>query len=154
MVGFPIVFPAYVGDGEREGPGQFPANPMQRIESRAAAIVLARHLPDHHFRIGVHVNRPGIQGHRALQSFQKGKIFRDVVILTPNPLGDSDPAASRIVNYDPNTRGPRVTQRPAIDISHQIRHLCISKMSKKCVPVKPLAWFHQEKCFSRSVAQL
>src|SRR6266403_232461 len=97
------------------------------------------------------MNRFGLQGDGALQSFQKSEIFGDVVVLAPDPLGDSDFAALGIVNNDANTSGPRIPQRPTIDVSHQIRHLYASKMLKKRPLVKHLTWFHRKKCSGRSL---
>jgi hypothetical protein len=46
-----VVFSPDVGDREIERSGQFPADPIQGIEPRAAAVVLAPHLLDHYFGI-------------------------------------------------------------------------------------------------------
>jgi len=52
---FGVVFAAYVGDGEIEGVGELTADPVQGIETRAAAGVFAFHLADYYFGIGVDV---------------------------------------------------------------------------------------------------
>ena len=50
-ISFGVVLAANVGDREIERPGQFSADPIQGIEPRAAAAVLAAHLLDHHLGI-------------------------------------------------------------------------------------------------------
>jgi hypothetical protein len=50
-IGFSVMIARNVGDREIERPGEFPANPIQGIEPRATATVLATHLPHHHFGI-------------------------------------------------------------------------------------------------------
>src|SRR5208282_862772 len=50
-IGHRVVLTTNMGYGEIERPGQFPADPMQGIEPRAAAPVFAPHLPDHYFGI-------------------------------------------------------------------------------------------------------
>jgi len=52
MIGFGIVLVADVGYREFQGTGQLLANPVKGIEPRAAAGVLAVHLPDHYLGIG------------------------------------------------------------------------------------------------------
>ena len=46
-----VVLATNVGDREIERPGQLPTDPIQGIESRTAATVLAAHLLDHYFGI-------------------------------------------------------------------------------------------------------
>src|SRR6266404_2266680 len=48
-IGFSVVLTANVGYREIERSGQFPADPVQGIKPRAAAVVLATHLLDHYF---------------------------------------------------------------------------------------------------------
>ena len=50
-IGLEVVLSPDVGDREIERPGQFPADPIQGIEPRAAAAVLAPHLLDHYIGI-------------------------------------------------------------------------------------------------------
>ena len=70
------------------------------------------------------MNGLGLQGNGALESFQEGEIFSDIVVLATDPLGDADFPAMRTIDDDANTSGPRIPQRPAVHVSHQIRHLC------------------------------
>ena len=70
LIGFPVKFTANVRDGENERTGQFHANPVQRVQPRAAAVVFARHLPNDHFRIRIDVNGAGFQSEGDLQGFQ------------------------------------------------------------------------------------
>jgi hypothetical protein len=94
------------------------------------------------------VNRLGLQGNGALESFQKGEVLGDIIVLTPDPLGDSDLTALGIVDDNANTGGPRIPQGSTIDVSHQIRHRYASKMLKKGTLVKHLTWFHRKKCLA------
>ncbi len=68
-VGLGIVLAADVGDGKFERADQLLADPMQGIEARTAAGVLACHLSDYHFGIGIDVKCLGFQLQSTLQSF-------------------------------------------------------------------------------------
>jgi len=46
-----ILFPPHMRNRKCQRPRQFPAGPVQRVQPRAAARVLPRHLPHHHFRV-------------------------------------------------------------------------------------------------------
>src|SRR5437660_12265950 len=56
-----VVLATNVRDREIEGPGQLPTGPIQRIESRTAATVLAAHLLDHYFGSCKNVKRLGLK---------------------------------------------------------------------------------------------
>ena len=144
-VGLRVVLAAHMRNAEDKRAGEFSADPMQRIQARTSTAVLPRHLPHDHFGIGINMDCLGLQGDGTLQGFQEGEILGDVVILAADPLGDSDLAAMRIVDDYPNTGRSGIAQRPAIDVSHQIRHWYVTKMLKKKDLVKPLSWFHREK---------
>ncbi len=58
------------------------------------------------------MNRLGLQGDGALQSFQEGEIFGDVVVLAADPFGYSDLAALRIVDETPMPADPGFTRDP------------------------------------------
>ncbi len=150
MVRFGVVLAAHVGDGKNQRASQLPADPMQGIQSRAATAILARHLPHHDLRVGIHVNCLSFESYRALESFEEGEIFGDVVVLATDPLGDPDLSALRIINYYANTGRSGIPQRPAIDVSHQIRHLYATNMLKKAYVVKHLRWFHRKNCCEES----
>ena len=49
MICLSVVLAAHVRDREDKRAGQFPADPVQGIEARAPAAILARHLADDHF---------------------------------------------------------------------------------------------------------
>jgi len=50
-IGLSVVLTTNVGDREIQRSGQFPADPIQGIEPRTAAVVLTAHLLDHYFGI-------------------------------------------------------------------------------------------------------
>ena len=56
-VGFGIIFAGNVGDGKIQAPRQLAAGPVQGIEACAAAGIFAQHLPHHHLRIRINVQR-------------------------------------------------------------------------------------------------
>jgi hypothetical protein len=74
-------------------------------------------LSDDNFGIGIDVNGSGFQSHSALQRFEQREVFRDIIVLTPNPLGDTDFFAPRITNHNANASRPRIAQGPTIDKS-------------------------------------
>jgi len=113
-----------VRDGKLHRPRQLAASPVQRVEPWAATGVLSRHLPDHYFRIGIHMQFLGLQGYRILQSFHQGGIFRNVIVLMANPLRDAHCAIRATTNYDPNARRPRISQATAVHIGYEFRHRC------------------------------
>src|ERR1700687_6174279 len=73
-VGLHVALARHVGDGKLQRAGQLAADPVQGIEARAAAIVLAAHLPDDYLGVGIDMQRPGLQRHRILQGFEQGYI--------------------------------------------------------------------------------
>src|SRR5258708_2479089 len=105
-IGLEGVLSRHMRDREIERPGQLPADPIQGVESRAAAAVLASHLLDHHFGIRKHVKSLGLEPQRILQRFQQSNILGDIIVLAPYPFGNSDFSVSVTVNYNPNTQRP------------------------------------------------
>ena len=133
-----------VGDGEPEGASQLAAGPMQGIEAGAAADVLAAHLADYDFGIGINVQSFGFQRDGALQGFHERDVFGDVVILVADPFGDADGAAGAAVNDYSNTGGPRVSLGTTVHIGYEFCHHCwptISKMRREGGGVKMNLWF-------------
>jgi hypothetical protein len=90
VVGFGVEFAGDVRDGKIEATGQLAADPVQRVEARAAANVFSLHLPDYHLGVGVDVELSGFLRHGILQRFEQGNVFRDVIILASNPFRDPD----------------------------------------------------------------
>src|SRR5438093_1489859 len=119
MVGLGVVLTVNVGDGEVQGAGQLAADPIQRIETRAAARIFAFHLTDNNLRIRVNVYFLGFESHGTLQRLQQGEIFGDVVVLPSDRFRDTYRAIETTINDDPNTRRSRISQRPTVDVSHQ-----------------------------------
>jgi len=118
-VGLGVIGAGDVGDGEIEGASQFAAGPVQGVEARAAADVLAAHLADDDFGIGVDVERLGLSSDCELQGFHEGDVFGDVVILVADPLGDADGTAFAAVDDHPDTRWPWIAQRTTVHIGHE-----------------------------------
>jgi len=119
-IGLGVVFTPDVRDREIERSGQFPADPIQGIKARAAAAVFPPHLLDHDLRIGKHVKRLGLKPQRTLQRFQQSNVLGDIIVLVPDPFGDSDRAVGGTVHYHANTRWPGVSERAAVDVGHEI----------------------------------
>jgi len=143
-VGFAVELAGDVRDGEPERAGQLATDPVQGIEARAAAIVLARHLPDYNLGIRVNMQRPCFQGQGALQSFQQGDVLGDVIVLVTDPAGDFDAAALAAFDYYANARRPRVAQGTAVHVGYEIRHACVvsaANISKITLRVKRFDWF-------------
>jgi len=156
-VGLEVVFSPHVRDGELKRAGQLAADPMQRIETRAAADVFPVHLPHHYFGIGVDVKLPGFEGQSTLQGFQQSNIFGYVIILASNPLRDSDCRALSSVDHDSNSGRPRISQRSAVYVGHHIRHAAVSpRTNMRYSPPgrQELCWFEPLIlfCFLRSHA--
>ena len=63
------------------------------------------------------MNGSRFQSHGTLQRFEQREVFRDIIVLTPNPLGDTDFFATRITNHNANASRPRVAQGATIDKS-------------------------------------
>src|SRR6202035_5146035 len=101
---------------------QLSADPIQRIETRAAADVFAIHLADHSFGVGVDVQLAGSQLHSALQSLEQSHILSHVVVLTSYPLGNSDGWKLCTIKHDANSRRSRVSPGTAIHVRDKIRH--------------------------------
>jgi len=117
IIGLDIAFARDVRDGEPQRANELAADPVKRVEARASTTILAGHLSDDNFGIGIDVNGSCFQGHRALQRFEQREVFRDIIVLTPNPLGDTDFFATRITNHNANASRPRIAQGPTIDKS-------------------------------------
>ena len=111
-----------MGDGKLEGTGQLAADPVQGVEARAAAGVLALHLANHHLGIGIDVQCPGLELLCTLQGLKQGDVFGDVVVLAADPARDADGAAIASLDHNPNARRPRVSQRTAIHVGYEVRH--------------------------------
>jgi len=126
-----VVFAGYVRDREVERAGQLAADPVQGVQSRAAAGILAPHLLDHNFGIRVDVKCLRSQGQSTLQGFKQGNILGYVVILAPNPFGDSDLACLSTLNDHPNAGRPRISQRAAIHVGYEIWH-SVSLLQPTC----------------------
>ena len=121
-IGFRVILPRHMRDGKNQRARQFATDPVQRIKARTAAGILSAHLPHYHLRIRVNVQFFGVEGNRALQRFQEGRIFGDVVILMSDPFGDPDFAAFAAIYHHSNARRPRISQRTAVHIGHKVRH--------------------------------
>lgn len=119
-VGLRIVLARHVRDRKAERAGQLAAGPMQRVEARTAADILPPHLPDHDFGVRIDVKFRSVQGQGALQRLHESGVLGDVIVLVADPLRDSDLAALAPVDNDPNTGWPRISQRAAIYVGHEI----------------------------------
>jgi len=143
-IGLGVVLAGDVGDGEAEGTSQLAARPVQRIEAGATADVLAAHLADYDFGIGIDVQGLGVEGDSALQGFHEGNVFGDVVILVADPLGDADGAVGAAIDDDSNAGGPRVSLGTAVHIGYEFCYHCwptLSKMRRDGCTVKMNLWF-------------
>jgi hypothetical protein len=58
---------------------------------------------------------------RILQRFHQRGVFGDVVVLVANPFGDAHWAAGAALNHHSNARRARISQAPAVHVSHQVR---------------------------------
>ena len=61
---------------------------------------------------------PGFESYSALQSFQQRNVFGNIVVLMPDPFGDSNSAMLGTVNDHSNARRPRVPQGATIHVGH------------------------------------
>ena len=119
FVGFGVALPRNMLDRKSQRLCQLPADPMEGIQTRAAALVFALHLPNDDLRIRVHVQRLGIQVQRALKGFEQSQVFGDIVILMTDPLGNSNRCTIRRTEHHSNTRRPWIAQRTAVYMSHE-----------------------------------
>jgi hypothetical protein len=55
-----------------------------------------------------------------LQRFQQSNVLSDIIVLAPDPFGDSDCAGGGAVDYHSNTRRAGIPERAAIDVGHEI----------------------------------
>ena len=109
-------------NGECKRPRQFPAGPVQGVEARAAADILARHLPHHNFGIRINVEFPCVERDRVLQRFHQGRIFRDVVVLVADPFCNPYRTFRTPPDHDSNARRPGIPQATAVYIRYQFGH--------------------------------
>ena len=72
------------------------------------------------------MKRPGSKPQGALQCLKQRKVFSDVIVLMSNPFGDPDRAICGAVNHHPNTGGPGIPERAAIDVGYKIWHWMLS----------------------------
>jgi hypothetical protein len=119
VVGFSVVGSGDVGYREIEGARQFATGPVERVEARAAADVLATHLADDDFGIGIDVEGFRLLSDGELQGFHEGDILGYIVILMADPFGDADGAAFAAVDDHSNTRWPWIAQGTTIHIGHE-----------------------------------
>lgn len=142
-VGLGITLTGDVRDGKLQRPGQLATNPVQRIQARAATGILAAHLPDHDLGIRIDVQCLGLQRQSTLQRLKQGNVFRDIVVLAPNPAGNADGAARTALNYYANTGRPRISQRTAIHVGHKVRHqlFAVTNMRQNQFSVKTFIRF-------------
>src|SRR5713226_1351239 len=136
-VGLRIVLAPNVGDGEIQGARQLPADPVQGIKARAATVVLTCHLPDYHLGVGIDMQLPGLQGHGTLQSLEQRQVLSDIVVLSPDPFANRDPAALRSFNHDSNTRRAGISQRSAVNVCNKIKHLAVLHLTTPCLRISP-----------------
>ena len=122
-VGLPVFFPGNVDDAEFHRAGQLAADPVQRIEPRGAALVLAGHLLDHEFGVRENLQGLGVELEGVLQGFKEGDVFGHVIVLVADPTGDADATAVRFFDYDADARRPRAPMTSAINVSYKMRHL-------------------------------
>ena len=123
---------------------------MKGVKTRTAAGVLAAHLADDHFGIGINMQRFGVKRESALQGFHQRDVLGDVVILMANPFGDPDGAAGAAINDHPNAGRARVSLGSPIDISYQFgdhSSSTISKMRRERDRVKMIIGFGVDFCF-------
>src|ERR1019366_1788404 len=122
LVGLAVVFALNVLDGEVNRSRQFAAGPVQRMQARAAAGGFAGHLLDHHFGVRIDMQRLGLDGDGVLQGLKQGNVFGYVVVLMPDPAGDTGNFAVVAFNDDANPGGPGISVRAAVHIGYEIGH--------------------------------
>ena len=62
----------------------------------------------------------GLKPQGTLQRFQQSNVLSDIIVLAPDPFGDSDCAGGAAVDYHSNTRRAGIPDRAAIDVGHEI----------------------------------
>jgi len=68
-----------------------------------------------------------------MESLEQGNILGHIVVLPANPLGDSDPVATGVLNNDPYPGWPRISVGAAVHVGNQlglIPHCLRSNMSE------------------------
>lgn len=119
-IGFLVLFAGNVRDAKLQSTRQLAAHPVQGIEARAAAGVLARHLLHDQLRIGIDAERGGVQVNGALQGFKQGSIFSHIVVMVTDPLGDPDHLAIGLLNEYANARRARAAVGTAVNVCNEI----------------------------------
>ena len=120
VVGFAVVLAGNAHDGEIEATRQFPADPVQGIKAWAAADIFTAHLANDDVGIGIHTEGAGVTGVSALQSFEKGGVFGDVIVLKSDPLADADAATFGAFDNHADARGARTAMGTAVYIGDQL----------------------------------
>jgi hypothetical protein len=120
FVGFGIVLAGNAADGELKGAGELAADPVERIEAGAAAGIFAAHLADDDVGIGIDAERLGFPVEGALERFEEGDVFGDIIVLPADPLGDESAAAGGVFDNDANAGRPRAAVGAAIDVGYQL----------------------------------
>jgi hypothetical protein len=146
-----IVLAADVRDGELERTRQLLAHPVEGIEARAPAGVLALHLPDHDFGIGEDVQRRRLPINGVLQRFQQRGILSHIVIMLPDPAGDPDLVPIRVLDDNTNPGRTRVAMGAAVDVSDKMRHRNVSWLETPCgeTSLRSIHFFvHELRVFS------
>jgi hypothetical protein len=118
-VGLGVVLARHMRNRKPQSPGEFAARPMKRVQTRASADVLSRHLPHNDLGIRKHMELWSFQSYCILQGFHQSGVFGDVIILMADPLSDSDGSALAPANDYPNTGGPGISQASAVHIGHK-----------------------------------
>jgi len=52
--------------------------------------------------------------------FDQTDVLGDIIVLAPDPFGDSDGAVCGTINYHSNTLRAGIPERAAIDVGHKI----------------------------------
>lgn len=148
-VGFEVAAACNVGNRKCQRAGKFPTGPVQRVEPRAAARIFAVHLSDHDLGVRIDVQSFGVVADGMLQGLEQGHVFGDIVVLQAYPFGDAGSFAGRVFDDHANSRRPRISVGPAVNVSNQMRHdVTVSKMNHLPPPVKRLFWFAVENSLS------
>ena len=66
------------------------------------------------------MKRLGLKPQGTLQRLKQRHVLGDIVVLVPDPFGDSDGAVFRAADYHSNTRRAGIAERAAIDMGHEI----------------------------------
>jgi hypothetical protein len=66
------------------------------------------------------VKRLGLEPQGTLQRLKQSNVLGDIIVLAPDPFGDSDRAICGAVNYHSNTRRAGIPERAAIDVGYEV----------------------------------